>query len=88
MKVSIPEGVLVQNLEDESVLLNIESEQYFGLDDVGTFMWETLKETESIQSAYEKLLAAYEVEPERLHQDLHALIEQLAENGLVEVTEA
>ena len=85
VKISIPESVLVQNLEDESVLLNLDSEQYFGLDDVGTSMWEGLKETESVETAYEKLLKMYEVEPEQLRQDLDNLVKKLQEHGLVEI---
>ena len=85
VKISIPESVLIQNLEDESVLLNLDSEQYFGLDDVGTSMWEVLKETESVETAYEKLLTMYEVEPEQLRQDLDNLVKKLQEHGLVEI---
>jgi hypothetical protein len=38
-----------------------------------------------VQTAYDALLAEYEVEPERLRQDMFALLEKLAEHGLVEV---
>ena len=85
-KISVLQDVLVQDLGGESVLLNLQSEQYFGLDDVGTQMWQVLTETESIQAAYDLLLAEYQVEPEQLHQDLQDLIEQLVNHGLVEVT--
>ena len=85
-KISVPQDILVQDLGGESVILNLQDEQYFGLDDVGTYMWQTLIDAESIQAAYDMLLAEYSVEPEQLHQDLEQLIEQLVEHGLVEVT--
>src|SRR5437879_8336755 len=87
-KVVVPEDVLVQELEGESVLLNLKSERYFGLDDVGTRMWAVLSKAESIQSAYDTLLAEYEVEPDRLRTDLLTLIDKLVEHGLVEVGNA
>lgn len=88
MKVVFPDGVLYQTLDGESVLLNLGSEQYFGLDEVGTCMWSILRETESVEAAFQRLLAVYDVEPEQLRSDLDELISQLAEHGLLEIIEA
>lgn len=87
-KVLLSQEVLMQNLGGEAVFLNCEREEYFSLDEVGANMLSALQSFPSIQAAYEHLLAEYEVEPEQLQQDLLNLIEQLAENGLVEVIEA
>jgi hypothetical protein len=37
-RVTVPAHVLVRFLDKESVLLNIETERYFGLDETGTRM--------------------------------------------------
>ena len=79
------DGVLVRVLEGEAVLLNLKSSSYFGLDDVGTRIWEVLVAGPSIQAAYETLLAEFEVEPEQLRADLHVFIGKLVNEGLVEV---
>ena len=84
-KISVPQDILVQDLGGESVLLNLQNEKYFGLDDIGTRMWQCVTAEESIQAAYDLLLAEYQVEPEQLHQDLQTLIEQWVNNGLVEL---
>ncbi len=81
----LPEDVLVSDVEGESVLLNVNSERYFGLDEVGTRMLSVLTTSNSIQTAYEALLEEYEVENEKLRQDLADLIEQLVEQGLLEI---
>ena len=86
-RISIPDGVMVRQLEGEAVLLNLNSESYFGLDDVGTRMWTALTDSESIETAYETLLAEYEVEPEQLQSDLAGFIDKLAEAGLIDVIE-
>lgn len=85
MKVKINEEVLFQNLEDGAVLLNINTEQYFGLDEVGTSIWNSLNETDSVEATYQKLLDEYEVEPEQLNKDLHDLINKLAEHQLLSI---
>jgi hypothetical protein len=86
-RVVVPPDVLINVIDGESVLLNLKSECYFGLDDVGTRMWQVLTDSASIGTAYETLLAEYEVEPEKLRQDLDALIEELVGHGLVETTD-
>ena len=88
MRVTIPEGVLIRELAGESVLLNLETESYFGLDEVGTRMWVALTASESIESACERLLAEYEVEPERLREDVGVFVDALAEAGLIAVGDA
>ena len=84
-RVEIPEGVLVRELQGESVLLNLDSECYFGLDEVGTRMWGALTSTADVEAACDALLVEYAVERERLHSDLLAFIETLAGEGLVRV---
>lgn len=84
-RVSVPMDVLISEVGGESVLLNLKNECYFGLDDVGTQMWKTLVASDSIQVAYETLLAEYDVEANRLRADLEDLIQKLVEQGLMEV---
>jgi hypothetical protein len=80
-----PENVMFRELEGEAVLLNLDSECYFGLDDVGTRMWRVLTKSNSIQDAFEILLTEYEVEPDLLREDLIDLLERLVEKGLLKV---
>jgi hypothetical protein len=84
-RASVPPDVLIQELQGESVLLNLRTGRYFGLDQVGTRMWMALTAAESLQSACDGLLGEYEVEGERLKQDLRDLVEKLVGHGLVEV---
>lgn len=86
-KVSIPDGVLVRELQGESVLLNLNTESYFGLDEVGTRMWAALTDSASVEAAYEMLLAEYEVDAARLRGDLHGFIEKLKEMGLIKLSD-
>jgi hypothetical protein len=64
-------------------LLNVESEMYFGLDEVGYRMWIALAASDSIEAAYEQLLSEYEVEPEKLRESLDTLLSQCTVYGLL-----
>ena len=84
-RLAVPSHVLVRQVENESVLLNLTSERYFGLDEVGTRMWAALTTSPSIQAAYDTLIAEYDVEDARLRQNFEELVEKLVTNGLLEV---
>ena len=83
MRVAVAPDVMFRTVGEESVLLNLKSETYLGLDPVGTRMWTALTESESIQSAYETLLQEYEVDGEQLRRDLEEFVGKLVENDLV-----
>lgn len=83
--VRVPDHTLMRELAGEAVLLNLDNETYFGLDEVGTRIWQTLTSAPSIQSGYESLLAEYDVAPEVLRQDLEVLVGQLLDHGLLEL---
>lgn len=84
-RVRVPDDVLISHLQEESVILNLNSERYFGLDNVGTRMLSVLSNAESIEAAYESLAAEYDVDREVLREDLIVLVENLLQQGLVTV---
>lgn len=86
-RLTAPESVLIREISGEAVLLNLDNESYYGLDDMGTHMWNVLTTSPSIQDAYAALLQEYDVEPERLAADLADLVGKLVEHGLVAVAE-
>jgi hypothetical protein len=87
-RAAAPAHVLVRYLDKESVLLNLETEQYFGLDETGTRMWQLITASPSIDSAYQELLAEFEVEPELLRANLSDLLSRLVDSGLLQVLPA
>jgi hypothetical protein len=87
-RVTVPADVLFRQLDQEAVILNLDSGLYFGLDAVGTDMWRALTASDSIEAAYEKLLDEYDVAPDTLRDDLGELVEKLAADGLLAVTDS
>jgi len=87
-RIRVPKDVLISRLQEESVLLNLDNESYYGLDDVGTRMLSVLNSSDSVQSAWLQLIDEYDVDREVLRDDLVSLVERLLEQGLVEVSPA
>lgn len=87
-KIIFADTVFAQEVDGEMVLLDMKSENYFGLDEVGTSIWQAMRENESLQEVFEAMLEQYEVEEEILERDLSDFVEKLVESGLVEVKES
>lgn len=87
-RVVVPDDTLMRELDGEAVLLNLANERYYGLNRVGTRMWHVLASSASVQVAFERLAGEYDVEPDRLRDDLAALIGQLTEQGLIRLDSA
>jgi ornithine carbamoyltransferase len=84
-KIIFSDTVFAQEVDGEMVLLDMESENYFGLDEVGTAIWQAMQEKETLKEVLEVLLEQYEVEVEVLERDLSDFVAKLLESGLVEV---
>ena len=87
-RAAVPAHVLVRILDREAVLLNLETEQYFGLDETGTRMWQLVTTSPNIDAAFQDLLAEYDVEPDLLRSNLMELLNRLVESGLLRVSPA
>ena len=85
-RVRLPDDVLISNLQEESVILDLDSERYYGLDDVGTRFLSVLNTAHSIEAAYEKLIQEYDVDEEVLRKDLLTLVENLVAQGIVQIS--
>ena len=82
-RVRINEDVLFQELNGEGVLLNLKSGVYFGLDQVGTRVWQLLEKHTVLSEILEAVVAEYDVPQERCARDLVALIADLERHDLV-----
>ena len=80
-------GVLCQEVNGEMVLLDLSSEQYFGLNEVGAQAWDALVSGQTLAELRNTLVERFEVPPERLARDLQALVVQLLDARLLELVE-
>jgi len=87
-RVDIPDGVMMQEVDGEAVIVNLDSESYFGLDDVGTHMWTLLTNSTSIEAAFDALIDEYDVDEAQLRTDFVKLLHKLVEHGLLILKDA
>lgn len=78
--------VLFQEVRGETVLLNLDNERYFGLDEVGTRFLQLVQQESNLQAIFRTMLEEYEVEAEQLERDLGKLMDEMIEAGLISVT--
>jgi hypothetical protein len=84
-RIEVRDTVLTREIDGEMVLLDLASEIYYGLDDVGTRIWATLVEHGSVSAARQALIEEFDVAPAMLDRDLARLLGELESHGLVAI---
>ena len=77
------QDIIGKNVRGEMVLLNPLSGKYYGLNKVGCAFWEKIDGKRSLSEIVSLLLEDFNVEKERLIQDIEDLIKTLTENKLI-----
>ena len=85
-RVRVPEHVVYRDFSDETVILNLESGTYHGLNQTAARMVTTLDASESVGAAVEALAAGFDQPRETIEHDVIALCRSLAERGLIETS--
>jgi hypothetical protein len=84
-RISVPDGVLHQQLDDHIGLFNPATEQYYILDDVGSRIWELVQEHGTIGPVVAAVTAEYAIDGATARRDVDRLLRELSEAGLVQV---
>lgn len=84
-RVEISPSVIYRDVSGEVVLLNLQSGVYYGLDPVGSRMWQLLMEQRPLDDVCSVMLEEYDVTADVLRADLSRLVDELASKGLVTV---
>jgi hypothetical protein len=82
-KYTIPSTVMLQIVDDETLLFDSATELFFTLNDVGTFMWEIMSENSTLRAVYDELMEAYDVPSDQLEADILTFASTLLEQGLL-----
>jgi hypothetical protein len=79
----INESVVCADLDNEAVLLNVETGVYFGVGTTGKQIWTLLEQGVAQDELRRQLLATFDVLPEQLEVDLAAFLTALQSYGLI-----
>lgn len=75
-------------LAAETVILHFDKGLYFGLNEVGTLIWNQIQQPRSVREIRDAILREYQVSMEQCERDLLALLGQLSAKGLIEIRDA
>ena len=75
-------------LDDEAALLNLETGVYYGLDPMGAYLWQWLREPVSVRALQDRLLVDYNVDAAVVEADLRVFLTDMLSAGLIELLPA
>jgi hypothetical protein len=78
------DAAMARRVDDDAVILDITSGQFFGINDVGALVWDLLEHDTTRDVLVEAVTAEFDVDSEQAGDDIDALIAQLSNAGLVE----
>lgn len=81
--VKVRDDVVSRVLDGEAVLLDLASGSYFGLNEVGTVVWEELRTHGQIRKAIDKVLEEFDVDRETAERDVAELVQELLDKKLL-----
>ena len=82
-QVTIHPDAVFRELDGEAVILQLEAGMYFGLDPVGTRLWQLIEEHGRLGPVLDAALGEFDVTADVLERDLVELVSGLVEKQLV-----
>ena len=84
-KLIVSPQVVARQVGNETIILDLESGNYFGLDSVGARVWQLIEAGKSLAAVRDTMVEEYEVSLDVLERDVLALAGDLVEKKLISV---
>jgi len=78
--------VLLKELDKSAVILNLNNETYYGIDETSYSMYKRLIQSSSIEEAYQFFCREFNEDPEIIKKDLISFIQELLDNKVIKIT--
>jgi hypothetical protein len=79
------EEIVASDIDGETVMMSIENGKYYGLDDIGSRIWELIEKPVKVSDLIDTLLGRYEVDRETCERDVLKFLNELNEDRIVQV---
>ncbi len=73
-----------RRVENEAVVLDLNSSDYFSLNETGLLIWEKIGEGSNLEELAEAVAAEYDVEEKAAKTDVKKLVDELLKKKLIE----
>ena len=84
-KVILSNNVFAQEIDDETIILDAITQEYFSLNEIGKVIWSLLSQNKNLEEIKAQMLEMYEVPEEQLEKDLLNFHQALAKKGLISI---
>lgn len=75
--------IISSDMDEETVMMSIESGEYYGINPVGSRIWALLEQPHSVSEICDTLREEYDVKPAECQQDVLEFVNKLLEKKLV-----
>ena len=82
-KYTVAEDILFRQVENEGILLHIVSGTYYSLSETSILFWQALAESKSLIPVVERVIDEYEVDRDRVIQELESFLQDLSTYGII-----
>ena len=79
------EEIVASNIDGETVMMSIENGKYYGLDDIGSRIWELIEKRIKVSNLIDTLLERFDVDRETCEKDVLKFLNELNEDRILEV---
>lgn len=86
MQYKVSENILFRQVENEGILLHISSGTYYSLSETSILFWQALSESRPLILAVEQITNEYEVDRDRVLEDLTNFLQDLSNCGIITST--
>lgn len=83
--VIVSQDQVSSDLAGESVILNLKDGTYYGLNELGSVIWEFIQEPKTVAAICDSILQEYEVDADTCNSSVQTLLNDLVNAQLVEI---
>lgn len=79
------EKIVSSDMDGETVMMSIENGKYYGMNEIGSRIWEIIEKPVSVSGLCDRLMDEFEVDREKCRDDVIGFLRELSEDGLIVV---
>ena len=84
-KIARSEGFITSTVDDEVMMMSIEKGHYYGLDDIGSHIWQQLENPVRVADLCAQLSTEFNVDQDQCETDVLAFLNELADEGMISI---
>ncbi len=84
-KITLSKNVFAQEIDEETIILDSETQEYFSINEIGKVIWSLIEEKKNLEEIKAEMLDMYEVPEEQIEKDLLNFIQALEQKRLIKI---